>query len=227
MSSHAVKVTYAVDLAVKELVRTSPQPIFATFTFQENITDMNEAKRRWHRLRERIKRLYPRIRGVGVWQRQQRGAWHFHCVFDRPIPVEWLRPAALECGFGTFVNLQRLKAVNGYRPPDLKRIIGYITRYLAKDLGGDNDAWVRTVTYIGNGRVASCRFGWARGMGKLYRLGRSIYFELFQTLPRFDSYWLIVRIGWDLLSEMEQDAMLSRGGPVRKWWYGDHDPDPF
>jgi hypothetical protein len=226
MADHAAKIAYAVALGISEIVRTSQSPILATFTFKENVTDMHEAKRRWHCLRERIKRRYGRVRGVGVWQRQERGAWHFHCVLDRFFDIGWLREAALATGFGTFVDLKFIRPRNGFNFIGGKAVAQYLTRYMVRDLSDGNQG-ERLVTYLGDGRVGSSRFGWARGMALLYRLGRPLYFELFQRIPRFEEYWLIVRIGWESLDSLVQCAMLERYRGVRKWWYGDQDPDPF
>lgn len=222
---HGKKVAFCVALAVEDIVRKSRVPILATFTFKENITDMVEAKRRWHRLRERIKRRYGHVKGVGVWQRQARGAWHVHLVLDRFYDVGWLRDNAVECGFGPFVDLKFIRYRPGFHCLSGKTVAMYLTRYMTREDSEGNGA--RTVTYLGDARIGSCRCSWARGMSSLYRHGRSHFFEIFERAPYFEEYWMVVRLGWEFLDPLVQDAMLDRYPGVRKWWYGDFDPDPF
>lgn len=220
-----LKLSYAVQLSVAELCRLSKSPVLATLTFAENVVDRVEAEKRYRRLKERLRRRFLSLNAVGVWQRQARGAWHLHLVLDRCIAIEWLRPQAVACGFGTFINLRRIGAA-GFRQLGPDRVARYISRYVSRDLP-EGDKGARLVAYIGNARRCTVRFGWANGVSKLWRAGRGIFFELFGHTPDFDSYWFVVRLGWETFSSDEKDLMLQSRG-VRSWWDPDrYPPDPF
>lgn len=225
MQSGKLKLTYAVQLAVAELCRLSKSPVLATFTFAENVCDREEAEVRYRRLKERLRRHTLTLNAVGVWQRQARGAWHLHLVMDRQVSIEWLRPAAVACGFGPFVNLKRIGA-DGFRQLSPAKVARYISRYVSRDLP-DEDKGARLVAYVGNARRATVRFGWANGVSRLWRAGRGLFFDMFGHSPDFESYWFVVRLGWESLTADEKSlAFESRG--VRSWWDPDrYPPDPF
>jgi hypothetical protein len=223
--SQALKQRFAVKLAVEELFRTAKFPVFFTLTFAENITDRAEAERRWRRLRERIRRKKSGLRFVGCWQRQSRGAWHLHLVVDDFLNVQWLRPAAIECGFGPQMVLKPMNKP-GFRRANAKYVADYVSRYIIRDLSDRGDDWkVRLPVFGGPGaRVAVCRFGWARGISKLYRLGREWWSELFAPeQPTFEDYWFIVRLGWQSLLAEEQALLLKESEAVVRWW----DPERY
>lgn len=228
--AHRSKLAYAVQLCVEEVCRGSSSPIFATFTFAENITSKAEAEIRWGRLRERLRRRHPNLHGVGVWQRQSRGAWHLHLVLDRMLEITWLRSSALSCGFGTFINLRFVKKMDGFRDMGGPiRVARYIARYVTRDERGLEDKGVRIVCFIGRGtRVASTRFGWAQGLSQLWRYGRAEFFSIFGHPPGPGEFNLCVRLGWELLSAEEQQRLHLTSASVRKWADPDeYPPDPF
>lgn len=220
------KLCYAVRLAVEEICRTSKRPTFATFTIHENIQDAAEARRRWRCLEARLKRAYGGdLRGVGVWQQQGRGAWHFHWVCDRYLDVVHVRAAAVECGFGQQMRFEPVGKARGFRQHmDVQNVVRYITRYIVRDLeDGGMPKGFRPVQYTGPSRVATVSFGWVRGMAKLYRLGRDVWSELHpgaDSMPTFADYWIVVRYGWESLTGDEKRAALMSSDVVARWWLG-------
>ena len=228
MAGTKAKLTYAVNLAVAEIARTSQRATFATFSFAENVEDKAEAARRWRRLKARICRKLPGIRMVGVWQRQTRGAWHFHAVASCYLDIHWLRPAALECGFGPQLNLKPVRCVAGaapgFRNRDADDVARYITRYLVRDLV-EGDKGVRLVDYCGSARRATVAFAWCNGIGKLFRLGRQVWADLYCGVcaPSFEEYWVVVRMGWEMLTEAQQREAVASSDAVARWW----DPERY
>lgn len=221
--SHRSKLAYAVALAIDELIRKPDGlPIFATFTFQENLTDKGEAQGRWRRLKERLRRQWPHTRGVGVWQRQKRGAWHLHYVFSQYLDVVLLREAALQCGFGPMLNLRYIdRGVKSKAIWSFRRVTSYMTRYVLRDVD-EIDKGVRVVDYHGpHARIASVRFSWARGFARLYRAGRTAWSEMFaerEGQPGWDSYWFLIRLGFETLSLQDRERSLLESDAVCKWW---------
>jgi len=221
MACNRSKLSFAVCLAVAEIVRTSQAPTFDTFTFAENITDKLEASKRWRRLKARLKRHYPGLRAVGVWQRQKRGAWHFHAVFDRRLDVLRVRPWAMECGFGSQLNMRAIGDLPGMKQGwSPERVARYLTRYITRDLS-DGDAGVRLADYCGDSRKATVAFRWAGGIAKLWRSGCVAWTEVYDEhdggKPSFEQFWFIVRLGWESLTDDEQQVLLVESDAVAMW----------
>jgi hypothetical protein len=240
LADHRAKLAFSVALGVQEIVRTSEAPTFDTFTFAENITDKLEASARWRRLKARLKRRYPGLRAVGVWQRQRRGAWHFHCVFDRRLDVVWTRGAAIACGFGSQLNMRAIGDCPGMRQGwSPKRVAQYLTRYITRDVT-EGDAGVRLADYCGDCRKATTGFRWQGGLSRLYRLGcrwmfgRELDFPDGEK-PRLwnaerqcweswgDAFWVLVRLGWETLIDEEKRKAVEDSDAVAMWL----DPDRY
>jgi len=229
VANAGLKLAYAVQLSVEELCRTSANPTFGTFTFQDNVEDKGEAEIRFSRLRERLRRAKPTLRFVGVWQRQERGAWHVHLVIDRQLDITWLRPIAIECGFGSFINLRRIKPTPGFR--DMgggRKVAQYISRYVTRDERRPEDKGVRLVCWMGGAKVCNQRFAWANGLQALWRRGRGLFYEMFEYIPEPAEWWIVVRMGWELMTGEEQERAVSQSLAIRRWWDPEHwPPDPF
>jgi translation elongation factor P/translation initiation factor 5A len=132
----------------------------------------------------------------------------------------------MECGFGTFVDLQSIRPNAGFHYKGPGKVAAYLTRYMARDLSEGEG--VRQVVYMGGARVATTRFNWSRGMSYLYRKGKEMYLDLYHQLPKFDQYWFTIRLGWESLSEEEQDYLILSDKGVRRWWEKTAYPDdPF
>jgi len=170
------KSAYLVEVAVKWLVLRSPSPVFATFTFKENVTDLAEAKRRWRPLADLLRRKG--LKAVGAWQRQKRGAWHCHLALSGHFPIAVLRLFAVERGWGTFLNLRPITSAT------LEKDARYIARYVTRDNEGAD--WGDCLTiYVGRGaRVGTVRFNWAGGLAGVYRCGCMLYKDLHGEAPR-------------------------------------------
>jgi len=218
------RLRYAVQLAVEELVRTSSVCTFDTFTFAENVQDKKEAGKRWLRLKARLKRHYPGLRGVGVWQRQKRGAWHLHYVFDRMLDIHNVRPWGLACGFGPFLNMRQVGTLPGFREGwTFQRVGRYMARYLERDLVDGRDKGVRVVDYCGDSRKATTAFRFVNGLGRLWRAGRQVWADMiadgiYDRQPDFNDMWFVVRLGWETFSEDERLRMLENSDAVAQWW---------
>lgn len=247
ITSQQGKLCYAVRLGLEELLRKrNGVAIFATFTFRENIEDKGEAQKRWRRLKERLRRWEgpeqfkvgnayyntcgkpDPLKGIGVWQRQKRGAWHLHMVFNQFIPIDELRADAVACGFGPMLNLRYVETKNQkgfmWNP---RKVLSYMLRYVTRDIASDErDKGVRVVEYFGQGvRVATTSFGWARGFAELYRAGRGAWSDIFADVgqPTLDDYWFIIRLGWEVIDSGRRAKLIELSDAVARWW----DPERF
>jgi hypothetical protein len=163
---------------------------FLTLTFKDNVRDLREAQRRFHSLETNvIKARYKR--SVGVWERQERGAVHFHLIvvldadirsgadfqaFERrdyrsansALRSEWAfwRKTAPAYRFGRTELLPVKSTAEG--------IAAYVGKYVSKHIANrtEADLGARVIRFIGYGpgdRRASARMGWANDRAWLWR----------------------------------------------------------
>lgn len=228
--SHQAKAKYAVLKAIEFIAESFTRATFATFTFGENILSKREAAKRWRRLKARLRYRFPDLLGVGVWQRQKRGAWHLHLVVSQRVSIEWLRDAALACGFGSYVNLKAVdirdrNVFNFDRSPiaGAREVARYITRYLSR--GRETcDKGVRVVEYLGReARVQTMRFSWVGGFARLWRAGVAEWFKTWGVRPSYEIFDEVIQLGWDALSAADRSFLLSTSRKVFEW----RNPDLF
>jgi len=249
------KSIYIFELAVRELARTGGGTNylrFCTLTFAENVAEKKEAMRRWHCLRDRLRRFYAKkaakrkgtegaleaedFQAAGVWQRQKRGAWHLHLFVNIFIPVAWLRAAAVECGFGQQMRIDMI-GDEGCGVPghvgDVRRAVRYATRYAVRDVETGEYAGEALFTYCGGVRRGSTvNFHWASGLRSLWRRGCSWWSENVRDGETTKQpFWLLVAIGFDNLSDEERAYYMKTYDSVYRWWFGPVGPgnplEPF
>lgn len=226
MADRRAKLAYSVTMAVLAIVRTATAATFDTFTFVENLTDKREAERRWRRLKARLRRHYSDLCGVGAWQRQRRGAWHLHYVFNMRLDVVLVREWAKECGFGWQLNMRAVGQLPGMKEGwSVLRVAQYLTRYMTRDMS-EADKGVRLVDYMGNSRKGTVLFAWAKGLGRLYRLGCKAWVEeemarrgpgACEVVMGLRDFWLMVSVGWRTLNGAEQLAAELESEAVAMW----------
>jgi len=208
-----------VRLAAEHLCKT--EAVFVTFTFKDNLTDKKEAATRWRRLKERLRRAYPDMCGVGVWQRQKRGAWHLHMIFDRCwLSVGDLRSDAVDCGFGTFVDVKKISrgGVNGFRPLEPSQVGRYLVRYMIRDARAQEEKGVRLSEYFGDAGVSTTTFSWADGLARVWRAGCEMWVTVHGMLPRFTDFESVLDYGWHSCSEVDRYRLYSSFVSVRSRW---------
>jgi len=107
------------------------QPVFLTFTFRENITDLNIANAHFHDFIRRFNaKIGKKSRYLAIVEFQKRGAVHFHCIFfNLPLDIESRerdeRFVADIWGLG-FVDIERVR--------NAKAVAPYVCKYLNKGL---------------------------------------------------------------------------------------------
>ncbi len=159
---------------------------FLTLTFAEHILDPKEAQRRLNSLNTHV--LRPRYgQVIRVLERQKSGRIHYHLLVNIGADIrtgvdfqaiasgdyrsagaelrrEWAfwRRTAKKYGFGR-TELLPIRSTS-------EAIGRYVGKYISKHLEHRElrDRRVRLVSYSGL-RVASTRFGWAEGGGRLWR----------------------------------------------------------
>lgn len=96
-----------------------------TLTIAENVTDVDEADLRYRTFVKRFRRV-PSLRTakiLAVREQQERGAWHYHCIIDRPFidhalvmklwgeGVVWVEQAEQVDNWGAYCSKYFTKAI--------------------------------------------------------------------------------------------------------------------
>jgi hypothetical protein len=110
-----------------------------TLTFRENVSDLGEAWKAWQALRPEMLKLWPEMLGAGVWERQDRGAWHLHLAINRRLEADALRALVSPFGFGR-VHLR-------WKRGSPKGLAWYLVGYLG-DAVRPEDRSRRLVAYL-------------------------------------------------------------------------------
>lgn len=203
---------------------------FLTLTFEENVTDLGEA---WKRFKPCGDWLRNRgIQAIGAWQQQKRGAWHAHLVINGFVDINRLREFLTHRGWGRFMRVDKI-----IWPPDAKqakaeasRAIRYVTRYVGRDAETCQAAAMghRVTIYVGKCKKGTVRFVWVGGLGRVWRLGCSLYCQAY-GLYAWQLDWArrernrqeILRMGLEeVFGEpgksflLEEDWACARPGPI-------------
>lgn len=108
---------------------------FITLTIAENITDINIANKYYKCFQEQVRRIYPNFRCIGVPEFQKRGAIHYHLLTNIDIDSELIY--IQEKNNRKYYHVKywnkgftKVDIVKG----DIKKIIGYISKYMTKDV---------------------------------------------------------------------------------------------
>lgn len=96
---------------------------FYTFTFADNVTDLDAANKEWDKFIKRMRRRFDGFKYVAVIEFQKRGAVHYHMIAD--LPYIKTKEIAEIWGNG-FVKANRIKHVDN--------VGAYVIKYMSKDL---------------------------------------------------------------------------------------------
>lgn len=177
---------------------------FWSFTFAENVQDLGEAQKRYKPLADLLRR--EGVEWMGVWEVQNRGAWHLHVLVNKRMDVAKLRPWLEDRGWGT-----QMKAVylDGQKPPrngfrqapktgmDASGVIRYLAKYLTKTTNILCAGKRSLVVCVRKWRTWNTRWQWAGGSSRLWRLGMEWFMTLHTQLPKFHQYGQVWALGWE------------------------------
>lgn len=108
---------------------------FITLTIADNITDINIANKYYKCFQEQVRRVYPNFKCIGVPEFQKRGAVHYHLLTNIDIDSNliYIQQENNKIYYHVkYWNLgfTKVDIVKG----DIKKIIGYISKYMTKDI---------------------------------------------------------------------------------------------
>ena len=74
-------------------------PIYLwTFTFKD-VIPIKEARKRWNHALTLLRREWPRLRGIRVFELHEEHGLHVHLLVDRYLPADELRPLTTQAGW--------------------------------------------------------------------------------------------------------------------------------
>lgn len=106
------------------------EPVFLTFTFAENRTDIDSAWKDWEIFMRKMRYRFGKLHALSVMEFQSRGAVHFHCIFFNLSPEiekqeRKTREIAQLWGHG-FVDIERVRSA--------RNVGAYVCKYLNKSV---------------------------------------------------------------------------------------------
>jgi hypothetical protein len=108
MGSSVSKTAYLASLDIARFIRENyKHGIFVTLTFPYPHVFASEhapSYQCWLKVRRWL--VVHGYRGIGVWERQRNGNWHFHFVTNRFLPFEIFQRVVVSAGFGEILFLE-------------------------------------------------------------------------------------------------------------------------
>lgn len=107
---------------------------FITLTFEQNISNIDEANKRFRYFVDKVKRVYKSFKYICIPEFQKRGAVHYHLLTNIDIDNKDLiysqennpKFKHVKYWIDGFTKVDNLKK-------DIKKIVGYISKYMTKD----------------------------------------------------------------------------------------------
>lgn len=105
---------------------------FLSLTYKENIQNRNKALKDLKNFRLKLKRQKFNIEYLGIMERQERGAWHFHLIlFNHSIK---LTHKILQSAWGNVKEYSaNVKYIRKKANEDIDKMANYLTKYLGKE----------------------------------------------------------------------------------------------
>jgi hypothetical protein len=193
----------------------------------ENLWSKDEAEQHFKPFRD-----YCARRGIEllvVWERQVRGSWHPHCLVDKYIDVNFMRPWMMARGWGQQMRFEWVGRTKlqwdgrAWSQPQgssshCSRVANYLIKYLRKS-SAQVESSVKKKCFGGSRRAkaGTTKFSWMpeeKPGAYLYAMGRALFVQLFGHLPTFRDIGTVVRLGvgesdWDKIDFLWEFSVPS------------------
>lgn len=125
---------------------------FLTLTYAENMQDNKRISDDWRSFRRKLVKRYGSHEYLYVKEKQDRGAWHLHCVLFFDCPAPWMDNDEVRGLWGHgFVNIQGFE-------DDINNLGNYLCAYLTDDKDTSKKG-ARLVNYESGVRLYNCSRG--------------------------------------------------------------------
>jgi hypothetical protein len=170
-----------------------------------------------------------------VWERQERGAWHPHCLLNHFVDVNRLRPWMMVRGWGQQMKVVRVMGSckgNSYPPiPGRGRgqwvlsgesagLARYLTKYLTKGFRDDpataSGPCRKKKMFSGSRAVkmGNTKFKWMpeiKAGAYLWHHGRALFFQIFDRHPYWKEMGFVIRLGVETTGWADIDPLWEFG----------------
>lgn len=236
MQGSSAKSLFIARQSLEQFFLRNPSVWFITFTqpgcpLGAPLWTKDQAEERFKPFRDLCSRKG--IELLVVWEKQQRGAWHPHCLVNRRFGVEWLRPWMVSRGWGPqmrleFVGLNKRNYAGLDSPGfyhvagDGARLVRYLVKYLTKGRYQVDDVQKKKV-FGGCQRCKAgvTRFSWTPEVkpgAYLYSFGRDFFSALYGRPPSFRDVGHVIRLGVEVSDWARVDPLwdftMPCGPPV-------------
>lgn len=227
VASSKVKTAFIAELSIKQFLgRNFGHVFFWTFSEPgrvagEPLWTKDEAESHFKAFRDLCSR-----RGIDllvVWERQQRGAWHPHCLINRFLDVSFVRPWMVARGWGPQMRVELIKDMPWwqggrmvYSGEGSRRVVKYLTKYLTKSICDEGDTKKKIFSASGRVKVGTTKFKWMateRAGAFLFAMGRGLFFQLYGRLPKFDDMMHVIRLGAEETQWVDVDPLWEFAFP--------------
>lgn len=162
-----------------------------TYTFQEEVTDLAEAKRRYAPIDDWYRRHG--VQHIDTWEIQPErysrtgvAVWHNHSVVDQWCDVRELRAFSVARGWGTqSPQIDVIGRGIRHKGWTVEGAIRYLSKYLTKEKTTLVPKGARLTGRVAARRMGSTRFGWLNGYGRLWRNGIELFARIEGRLPKW------------------------------------------
>lgn len=214
---------------MEEFFRRNRDVYFITFTEPGRPDGVywtkDEAEKHFKPFRDLCARR--RVELIVVWEKQQRGAWHPHCLVNQYFDVNTLRPWMVERGWGQIMRLEwvtRHRASVWAQPHaaqmehcHMGRIMRYLSKYLCKSLHDPEARFADKSKVFGASRSAkaggtSFRWApWVRAGSMLWYYGQEFFVLFHGRQPRFLDSMEVIRLGVEATDWASCDPLWEFG----------------
>lgn len=230
-NSSRAKTAYVAQLSIEEFFNRNRDVYFLTFTEPgrsegEPLWTKDQAEDHFKPFADLCRRR--NIALLVVWERQQRGAWHPHCLVNKRFDVNWLRPWMVERGWGHIMRLEWVtrhdkttyedgKVSHTSYMPGASRIVRYLTKYLTKGIpAGEGGVKKKRFCCSRSARAGGVTFKWVpwvRPGAMLYNAGLEFFKLCNDRRPRFRDMREVIRLGVESTGWAHVDPWWDFGFP--------------
>jgi len=224
MSSSKPKTRFIAQLSIESFISRNKRTFFWSFTEPGNGHDgglhqnrtKDEAEACFKPFRDMCARNGAEL--LVVWEKQERGAWHPHCLVNEYIDVKKLRPWMMLRGWGPQMKVVRVEMAghsNHNGVINARVVMRYLTKYLTKSATTVLDVKKKVFSCVGAGvKCGTTKFSWAateKAGRYLWWHGRAVFFEMFGLQPTFRDCWTCIRLGVDATGWADIDFLWQFG----------------